>query len=318
LPIDQRAGVRVLLTGATGFLGSRVAASLAGAGHAVTGLVRPRPRAAPPPGAPTAVECDLADAARLARVLDEVRPEAVVHLAWFTQHGAYWSATENCDCVAHSVQLVRLAAERGCRRFVGAGTCAEYDWSHPRPIENVTPCAPRSLYGASKLAVFLVAERLAALSGMSLAWARYGFLFGPGESEARLVTAAIRALAAGAELACSEGTQIRDFVYVGEAAAATTALLGADVTGPVNIGAGEPVAIRELIEIIRALTGGSGQPRYGALAARPDDPPVLVPDLSRLHDEVGWRPRLTLREALAATVEAWRESNRASAAADPA
>jgi nucleoside-diphosphate-sugar epimerase len=300
--------MKVLLTGATGFLGSQVLASLASAEDEVVALRRPRPDRSAPLARPHVmfVDGDLGDAARLAAIFRDHRPDAVVHLAWFTQHGAYWTAPENLGCVGDGMQLVRLAAEHGCRRFVGAGTCAEYDWSHDLLVETTTPCAPRTLYGAAKLALFLVAERFAAQAGMSFAWARYSFLFGPGEAAGRLVSAAIESLSAGADFACSAGAQVRDFVHVDEAAAATAALLRSKVGGPVNIGSGEPVSVRQLIEIVADLVvarvGASGRPRFGALPTRPDDPAALVLDLARLRNEVGWKLQLPLRQALASTV----------------
>jgi nucleoside-diphosphate-sugar epimerase len=302
--------VRVLVTGASGFLGARVVAALAGAGDEVIGLRRPHSDRV---GSPVAlIDCDLGDAPRLTSVLREVRPEAIVHLAWFTRHGAYWSAPENLDCVASGLQLIRLAVAHGCQRFVGAGTCAEYDWSHERLIERVTPCAPRTLYGAAKLAMCLVAERFAQTAGLSFAWARYGFLFGPDEAAGRLVTGAIRALSAGEPFASTAGTQIRDFVSADEAAAATAALVHSEVTGPVNIGSGEPVSVRQLLELVAQLTGSAARPQFGALEMRADDPPALILDLARLTGEVGWRPRLGLRAQLAATVERVRDQARPS------
>lgn len=294
----------ILVTGASGFLGARVVAALAGR-EDVVGLRRPGSQrtGAPAAGTRAFIDCDLGDTPRLARVMRELRPAAVIHLAWFAEHGVCWHAPENLDCVAAGLALVRLAAEHGCRRFVGAGTCAEYDWSYDRLTERVTPCAPRTLYGAAKLGLGLVAERFAETAGLSLAWARYGFLFGPGEAPRRLVSGAIRALAAGTDFACSAGTQIRDFVHVDDAASATAAILRSEVTGPVNVGAGEAMPVRRIVEQIAELVGGAAVPRFGALPARSDDPPALVLDLARLTDEVGWRPRRSLREALAETVE---------------
>jgi len=300
--------VKFLVTGARGFLGARVVAALAAQpGDEVVGLYRPRAGGAGP-----GIACDLDDTPRLAGVLRELRPDAILHLAWFTAHGAYWSAPENLGCVATGLSLLRLAAEHGCRRFVGAGTCAEYDWQSAQLIERATPCAPHTLYGAAKLGLFLVAERFAQTTGMSLAWPRYGFLFGPDEAPGRLVTGAIRALAAGADFACSTGTQVRDFLHVDEAAAATVAIARSAVTGPVNVGSGEAMPVRQIVETVAALVGGPARPRFGALPGRPEDPAALILDLARLHGEVGWRPARSVHAQLAATVERVRGEARAS------
>jgi nucleoside-diphosphate-sugar epimerase len=291
--------MKVLVTGATGFLGSRVVAGLLAAQDHVIALRRPQ---TPAPPSMSTVACDLADTARVHEILETHRPDAVLHLAWFAKHPAYWSAPENLDSVAHSMSLLRLAAAAGCRRFVGAGTCAEYDWSHPRLVERITPCVPRTLYGTAKLAVATVGERYAATAGLSFAWARYNFLFGPGPANGRLVSSAIASFTAGQDFACSTGDQIRDFQHVDDAASATISLLHSDVTGPVNIGSGQPVSVRSVIETLSTLIGGAGRPLIGALPTRADEPSALVPELTRLGTEVGWRQTARLRDRLASVI----------------
>ncbi len=275
--------MKVLVTGAAGFLGSRVVDTLRAGHHEVVALRR--------------ADCELADRSRLSEILHRERPEAVIHLAWYATPPRYWSAPENLACVADSMALLELARAAGCRRFVGAGTCAEYDWSHERLVENVTPCVPRTLYGAAKLAVCMVGERFAPLS---FAWARYAFLFGSGDG--RLISSASEALSAGRDFPCSSGEQIRDFLHVDDAARATVALALSDVTGPVNIGSGEPTSVRAVVELVAQLAGGTGRPVFGAVAARPDEPRALVLDLARLTTEVGWRPAHPLPDRIASLV----------------
>ena len=101
------------------------------------------------------------------------------------------------------------------------------------------------------------------------------------------------------------GTQIRDFLHVADAGDAFAALAGAETEGPVNIASGAGVSLRDLAGLI-AAAAGAGHLEPGAIPTRPDDPPSLVADVTRLRDEVGWRPRIALPEGIAATVEAWR------------
>src|SRR6185312_10743533 len=118
-------GPRVLLTGGSGFIGSRAIAPLLAAGYEVHALGRRR-------GASPDVtwhELDLLDDRATGRVVADVAAERLLHLAWHTEHGRFWSAPENLDWVAASVRLMRAFAEAGGRRAVIAGTCAEYDWT---------------------------------------------------------------------------------------------------------------------------------------------------------------------------------------------
>jgi nucleoside-diphosphate-sugar epimerase len=288
--------MNVLITGGAGFLGARVIAELRAHGHAVTGTSRS--------GRRDLVTMDLGDPHRVSQVLAEHRPDAVVHLGWHAVHPTYPTAPENTACLAEGMQLVELAADHGCRRFVGAGSCMEYYWSHARLDEHATPCRPSTLYGECKLALGVDGERLARSRRMSFAWLRYGFVFGEGEAPTRLMASAIEAFAAGRDVSCSTGTAVRDFLHVGEAASATRAIVESQIDGAINVGSGELMSVRAMVEAAAAACGGRGQPRFGELPDRAGEPPVLELALDRLHREVGWRPGGSVRDGIARMVAA--------------
>ena len=303
--------MRVFVTGAGGFIGSQVCARLVARGHEVVASMYPgesRFRLAPVADAVRFVEADLSDSETVSALVEEVRPEGAAHLAWYAVPGEYWTSPENLGCVADSLHLARVLEQAGCVRLVVAGTCAEYDWSHADLVEDDTPCAPATLYGAAKLALFSVLRPFCAATKMRLAWARFHFLYGPGEAPGRLVSSLIEGLSAGQDVPCSEGQQQRDFLHVGDAGDAVAALLGSAVEGPVNIASGEAVPVRELVSRLAELIGGEGRPRFGALPPRDGDPERLAPSIARLRDEVGWTPSFDLRSGLEDTVRAWRES----------
>jgi nucleoside-diphosphate-sugar epimerase len=297
----------VLVTGAGGFVGLPVLERLAARGEEVHALGT---RA----GAPQAPRVhrhvlDLGDRAAVERLIDGLAPERLVHLAWSTEHGRFWNAPENVVWVERSLHLLRAFVRCGGRRLVMIGTCAEYDWSSAnRPlVEASSPVAPATLYGAAKDALRRVASAYAEREGIELAWGRLFFLYGPREAPGRLVPAVISSLLDGRSVATSSGEQVRDFMHVEDVAGALVALLDSPVVGAVNIASGVRVAVGEVIDRIAQLIGRPELVDRGALADRPDEPPLLLADVSRLRDEVGFQPRWELPEGLADTTRWWRE-----------
>jgi nucleoside-diphosphate-sugar epimerase len=141
---------------------------------------------------------------------------------------------------------------------------------------------------------------------MSLAWARLFFLYGPREHPARLVPSVARALLAGEPAKCSAGTQERDFLHVDDVADALVSLVRSDLVGPVNIGSGEAVAVRAVIELVARECGRPDLVRLGARPAPANEPPLLVADVSRLRDELGWRPGIPFEDGVRDAVRWWR------------
>jgi nucleoside-diphosphate-sugar epimerase len=291
-------GQRIAVTGAGGFVGRHVVAELARRGHRVeTATGR---RAAPEHPLVQATRLDLLDPEAARRWLASVRPDCLLHIAWYAVPGRYWTSPENERWYEGSRGLFAAALDSGCRRIVGIGSCAEYLWDGAPCSEVHTPLRPATSYGRAKDRTRAALEELVA-PGATWAWARLFFLFGPFEPPSRLVPSVIQSLLRGGTAACTEGSQQRDFLYVRDAASALVALLESSVQGPVNVASGNAIAVRTLVEHLMARIG-RGQVDFGALPLPPGEPSRIVADVTRLRQEVGWRPETTLDEAIDETI----------------
>jgi nucleoside-diphosphate-sugar epimerase len=300
----------VLLTGASGFIGAHALDALLEQGHEVHALAR---RRGPLHTGVTWHELDLLRPGAAERLLDRAQPEQLLHLAWYATPGAFWSAPENERWIDASLRLLRAFGEAGGERVVVAGTCAEYAWGDPMLSEQTTPLTPATLYGACKHATNVAAAAVAAQLDVSFAWGRVFFLYGPGEASGRLVSSVARGLLAGEEVPTSSGDQRRDLMHVRDVAGALVALLATEVTGAVNIASGVPVSVRHVVELVADVAGGRERVRFGELPTRPSEPPVIAGNPTRLREEVGFAPAVTLERGIAETVAWWRNALEAGA-----
>jgi nucleoside-diphosphate-sugar epimerase len=290
---------RVLLTGASGFIGRHALTALSNAGHEVHAVARHRGVELP------GVIWHEADLLAGCKLVSALEPEILLHLAWYAEHGKFWSSTENVRWVRASLELLQAFAAAGGRRAVMAGTCAEYQWSRELYPEDA-PLHPSTLYGAAKHGLHTVAAAYCQQVGLSLAWGRLFFLYGPHEAPERFVPSLVRALLAGERAPMTAGTQRRDFMHAADAGAAFAALADATLAGAINIASGEGLQLRQLAALIAEHTDGRQLLRIGELPMRASDPPSLVADTTRLHRELGFRAQISLDAGLQETISWWR------------
>jgi nucleoside-diphosphate-sugar epimerase len=297
---------RVLVTGASGFIGRHTLPLLVERGFEVHAVSRSA-LASLPDGVHTH-SANLLDSQQAMELVRKVQPTHLLHLAWEAVPGRFWHSEENFQWVASTLALIREFANHSGQRFVGAGTCAEYDWSFGICNEKSTPLSPQSVYGLSKRTTFELCQSFAELRRLEFVWGRVFLLYGPHERPERLVSSVILSLLKGVEARCSHGEQIRDFLHIEDAAGAFVALLDSSIEGAVNIGSGTPVSIRETVTLIADALGMHDRVRFGAIPPPANDPPILLPDLERIRSEIGWEPSMTLAEGVQQTVAWWSQS----------
>jgi len=304
--------VTVLVTGATGFIGSHVVRELRARGVDVRASVRSSSRMGAVADLENEVEwvpCDLSTASpsELRDLCDSV--DACIHAAWYVEPGKYAHAVENVEWVGTSMRLLEALAAQGCPRAVYIGTCFEYDHRTGYLAED-SPTRPWTLYGAAKLSTALMGAKLGEQLGVAFSWARLFYQYGPHEQEGRLVPHVVRSLLSGEDVPVTRGTQIRDFLHVADVASALMDVAGSDHVGTVNIGSGRPVSVRDVVSCIAGILDESGRVRFGARPDSPSDPPFICANNGVLENEVGWKPRFDLETGLRDTVDWWRRTHR--------
>jgi nucleoside-diphosphate-sugar epimerase len=241
-------------------------------------------------------------------LVDEIKPTHMLHTAWETTHGSYWSSPANLEWLALGTRLITAFAANGGKRFVAAGTCAEYDWNHGYMIEGKTPECPSTFYGKIKLTHHHTLMAAAQHLGFSACTGRVFFAYGPHENHNRLIPYACKALMLSNQADFASGMDWRDFMYVDDVAKGFIALLESDLEGACNICSATPTKLSDIISEIGRLSENSELIRLGAKQDRIDDPPMLVGDNARLRS-TGWVQNINLKDGLTKTYEWWKSTN---------
>jgi nucleoside-diphosphate-sugar epimerase len=301
---------KVLLTGASGFIGRHCIEPLLVRGYEIHALSFKGPAAAVP-----GVQwhrANLLEPGAGRSLLQDVKPSHLLHLAWFVVPGQLISSPENFSWVRASLELVQQFAESGGSRLMVSGSGYEYDWRYGYCSETLTPAVPNTVYGSCKQALNLLVGALAGQASLSVAWARVFFLYGPHEHPQRLVPSIILSLLRGESAKSSHGRQIRDYLHVQDVADGLVAVFDSEFAGNVNVSSGRSTTIREIVLTIGQLCDRPDLIQLGAIPARANDAPMVVGNNARIVADVGWLPKYDLDAGLRHTIDWWKEQRRAT------
>lgn len=201
--------------------------------------------------------------------------DTIIHVAWYTEPGKYLQSRKNLDCLIGTLTLAQGAIQAGVRRFVGVGTCFEYDLSQGT-LSIETPIKPLSPYAAAKAAAYLELSQCLPSEDIEFSWCRLFYLYGEGEDVRRLVPYIHARLSAGEPADLSSGNQVRDFLDVSQAGRLIAEAAQSTSEGAINVCSGIPITVRKLAEKIADEYGRRDLLRFGARADNPVDPPYVV------------------------------------------
>lgn len=270
---------RFLVTGAAGFIGSAVVRRLEADGHDVV--------------APDRDELDLlvASAEQLEGYVSGLDASHCVHAAWYTVHADYLVHGVNREWLAASLRLVSACSTM---RFVGLGTCLEYDVAAAAaPLAEDWPLRPGTVYAEAKAELF----RELSQAELDFAWARVFFVYGPGDRAGRLVPGMIASFSRGEPAGPTNGGLRRDYIHVDDLAGQLVRIAQSDVQGALNTGSGQAPTLSDIFaagarafarpELAQANEETSGQP------------PIIAPDLSRFRGAIGAPEARSVADGLA-------------------
>lgn len=269
---------RILITGSTGFVGRQVVKMFPAGSTKLRLLVRE--------GKEKEAQA-LRDDAEVVSTKDIFSESAewwelqcsnidlVVHVAWYAEPGKYLESPKNLDCLIGSLQLAKAASITGVKRFIGVGTCFEYDLTSG-VLSVESPLKPLTPYAAAKTALYTSLAQLLPNAGVQFAWCRLFYLFGVGEDSRRLVPYLRSKLAKGEQAELTSGEQIRDFLNVEDAGRMISDIAMGSQFGPFNICSGNPITVRQLVERIADEYGRRDLLVFGARSNNLVDPACVV------------------------------------------
>lgn len=301
---------RILLTGATGFIGSYVVSYLLARGYDVAIIIRPQSnpwRINDVLSRLHVIYGDLNDQYSFVNNVRSFAPEITIHLAWYGVGNRFRNDPYQINNIQASLNLLEAVHSVGCRSWIGLGSQAEYG-IYNQVINEEMPANPVTIYGITKLCTCLLTQGLCNLYGMRFIWLRLFSTYGPKDDHNWMIPYVILTLLRRERPALTAGKQRWDYLFVEDVAEAIYHVMtNSNAKGIFNLGSGKSYTVRSIVERIRDLIDPSLPLVFGEIPYQADQIMHLQADITRLQKTTGWKPNTNLDEGLKRTVEWYRK-----------
>jgi nucleoside-diphosphate-sugar epimerase len=314
---------RILITGATGFIGASLVRRMVERGYDVHVIARPSANAAPASTGPQSAtwriaevakevqmhRADLLDAEATRRAVAAARPDVVLH---FAAHAALPREDDEIEILLNTVQpLVNLgAASIGCELFINAGSSSEYGYQ-TNPMSETSLPNPTRVHDIAKLAQTLYGTYAARFKELPLVTLRLFSVYGPWEHGRRLIPRLMLSAQQGRPVSLSSPQVSRDFIFVDDVVRAVEHCMERPGVGDgaiFNLGTGVEHSIREAVEIVEEIHGDALPLTWGRVGRQRWDSPRWVADTTRLTRDLGFAAQTDFRGGLRATYRWFAEN----------
>jgi UDP-glucose 4-epimerase len=299
--------MRILLTGATGFIGSHLLAELVNNKIPVAIVLRPeanhwRIRDLLPQV--TVISGSLDDNASIEKPILDFAPDTLLHLAWYGVENRFRNEYQQLSTnLTHLTNLLAITDKLAIKKIIGFGSQGEYG---PRAatINEDLPPNPTTFYGVAKLCAHNILKWYCEQRQIAFAWIRIFSIYGPKDNSSWLIPMVINEILNDTEPKLTEGKQLWDYLYVTDAARAILAVAQNPCTGIFNLGSGQAVTVKTVVEKIRQYINPAISLGFGQVPYRPDQVMFLQADIGRIKQATGWSPQVNLDEGIQQTI-AW-------------
>ena len=295
--------MKVLLTGATGYIGGAFARHALRSGWEIGGLVLPGETIPPDLAAHPGFQAFRGTLQEVPwSAIEAFQPSACIHAAWITTPGVYLESPENYQFLQHSLSFLHHARRVGIQHLVVLGTCIEYAITEERLREDATPIQPTTTYARCKNELRLALEAQAAEDPFTLCWGRVFYPYGPGEHPSRLCSSLIQKLHRDEAIHLKTPHSTKDYIFIEDLAEALWTVTERKYSGTINLGTGDGISVDQIAGTLAELLG---KPHLVTHADPLVEDPFgfVVADATRLKG-LGWTPRHTLESGLRKLVAA--------------
>ena len=305
---------KVLVTGATGFIGSHMAQRMTEENARVSVLARENSNRWRLEGIEDDIaiyKADIRDSRQVGNCLKKIKPDYVFHMSAYgvdsRQKDYFVAAKTN---ILGIVNLMTSLQQTGCEKFLNIGSCMEYG-DKKEIIKEDAVLKPFNIYGSTKAAATIMAHQMALQNGINIVTLRAFGVFGENEGKHKFFPHLILSLLTGSKVNLTACEQYRDYCYIediidGFMLAAKDKKSKNEVF---NIGSGTIHPLKYYVDTVYGLMKNSGQPNYGAIPYRPDEVWKPHPDIGKIRNLLKWQPKFSLKEGLLRTI-AWYEKNK--------